>query len=195
MNKKSIVFIAGIVACALSAHVQKTFVATPATLQKVMKQVGAAAKGMKTDIVVTLHGGEYELSEPLTFGPNSSANNTHTITLRAAAGETPVISGGRQVTGWKRIHGNLWCAPLQSDHKLRSLFVNGKRCRMAGSRQLITGLGAYGEYDIKGTEPWAMGPGKAALGIKMPAGKEMMAFGNPVPSSWRDDSLLPVQLC
>lgn len=24
-----------------------------------------------------------------------------------------------------------------------------------------------------------MGPGKAALGIKMPAGKEMMAFGNP----------------
>ena len=179
MNKKSIVFIVGIVACALSAHAQKTFVATPATLQKVMKQVGAAAKGMKTDIVVTLHGGEYELSEPLTFGPNSSANNTHTITLRAAAGETPVISGGRHVTGWKRIHGNLWCAPLQSDHKLRSLFVNGKRCRMAGSRQLITGLGAYGEYDIKGTEPWAMGPGKAALGIKMPAGKEMMAFGNP----------------
>ena len=179
MNKKSIVFIVGIVACALSAHAQKTFVATPATLQKVMKQVGAAAKGMKTDIVVTLHGGEYELSEPLTFGPNSSANNTRTITLRAAAGETPVISGGRHVTGWKRIHGNLWCAPLQSDHKLRSLFVNGKRCRMAGSRQLITGLGAYGEYDIKGTEPWAMGPGKAALGIKMPAGKEMMAFGNP----------------
>lgn len=179
MNKKSIVFIVGIVACALSAHAQKTFVATPATLQKVMKQVGAAAKGMKTDIVVTLHGGEYELSEPLTFGPNSSANNTRTITLRAAAGETPVISGGRHVTGWKRIHGNLWCAPLQSDHKLRSLFVNGKRCRMAGSRQLITGLGAYGEYDIKGTEPWAMGPGKAALGIKMPAGKEMMAFSNP----------------
>lgn len=65
MNKKSIVFIAGIVACALSAHAQKTFVATPATLQKVMKQVGAAAKGMKTDIVVTLHGGEYELGEPL----------------------------------------------------------------------------------------------------------------------------------
>ena len=169
----------GFMACTLSAHAQKSFVATPATLQKVMKQVNAAAKGMKSDIVVTLRGGEYELTEPLTFGVRNSGNGAHTITLRASQGETPVISGGRHVTGWKRIHGNLWCAPLQSDSKLRSLFVNGKRCRMAGSRQLITGLGPYGEYDIKGTEPWAMGPGKAALGIKMPAGKEMMAFGNP----------------
>ena len=158
---------------------QKVIETTPQTFQKAMTALRNTVKNQKEDIVMLLHGGEYELSAPLVFDNNLSGKNGHTITLKAAQGETPIISGGRHVTGWQRIHGNLWKTNFNSNVKLRTLIVNGKRARMAGSRNLIQGLGAYGIIDITGNEPWAFGAGQAPIGIKMQAGAEMAAFRNP----------------
>ena len=158
---------------------QKVIETTPQTFQKAMTALRNTVKNQKEDVVMLLHGGEYELSAPLVFDNNLSGKNGHTITLKAAQGENPIISGGRHVTGWQRIHGNLWKTNFNSNVKLRTLIVNGKRARMAGSRNLIQGLGAYGIIDITGKEPWAFGAGQAPIGIKMQAGAEMAAFKNP----------------
>lgn len=164
---------------AASASAQKVIETTPQTFQKALKELRSAVKNQKQDVVLLMHGGEYELAQPLVFDTNLSGKNGHTITLRAAKGEQPIVSGGRHVKGWQRVHGNIWKAPFESSEKLRSLFVNGKRARMAGSRHLIQGLGAYGQIDIKGTEPWAFGAGQAPEGIKLQAGAEMSTFRNP----------------
>lgn len=163
----------------MAATAQRVIDVTPANFTASMKELKRAARSMKQDVVARFHGGEYRLEQPLVFDINSSGRSGHMIRLEAAQGEQPVLSGGVRVKGWTRVHGNLWQAPLKSNAKLRSLFVNGRRCRMAGSRNLISGLGAYGEYRIQGNEPWAFGAGTAARGLKMQSGKEMAAFRNP----------------
>ncbi|MCE9630076.1 MAG: hypothetical protein K8S94_05055 [Planctomycetia bacterium] len=59
-----------------------------------------ASGPQRRDIVVNVRGGTYDFSEALTFNAADSGKNGRTVTWRAAPGETPVISGSRQVTGW-----------------------------------------------------------------------------------------------
>ena len=59
-----------------------------------------AAGPQRRDIVVNVRGGTYDFSEALMFNAADSGKNGRTVTWRAAPGETPVISGSRQVTGW-----------------------------------------------------------------------------------------------
>lgn len=179
MKKYIFVFVAMVMLFVEQGHAQRVIETTPQTFQKSMAALRSAVKNQKEDVVVRFHGGEYELSAPLVFDTSLSGKNGHSIILKAAEGETPVISGGRHVTGWQRVHGNLWKTAFNSNEKLRTLIVNGKRARMAGSRHLIQGLGAYGKIAITGSEPWAFGAGEAPVGIKMLAGAEMGAFRNP----------------
>ena len=62
-----------------------------------------AAGPQRRDIVVNVRGGTYDRSEALTFNGADSGKNGRTVTWRAAPGETPVISGSRQVTGWAAV--------------------------------------------------------------------------------------------
>jgi len=75
------------------------------------------------DITVHIAGGTYRLSETLVFGLDDSAAPGRTITYAAAAGQQPVFTAGRPVTGWQRVtddpprlppaaRGKLWQAPL-----------------------------------------------------------------------------------
>ncbi len=54
-------------------------------------------------IVVLLHAGRYELTEPLIFNPEDSGTAQSPTIYAAAPGDEGrvVISGGRAVTGWK----------------------------------------------------------------------------------------------
>jgi len=162
-----------------SLRAEKVIEATPQTFDKAMTALRSAVKNQKEDVTLLLHEGTYELNAPLVFDVALSGKNGYTVALKAVQGERPVISGGVQVTGWQQVHGNLYKAPFKSDKKLRSLIVNGQRARMAGSRQLIQGLGAYGRISITGDEPWAFGRGRAFEGIMMQSGAEMGAFRNP----------------
>ncbi|HEY3477633.1 MAG TPA: right-handed parallel beta-helix repeat-containing protein, partial [Streptomyces sp.] len=97
-------------------------VATPARAQQL-----ARARSATDDVVVQLAGGTYRLSAPLTFTSADSAQNGHTVTWRAAAGQTPVLSGGSQVTGWtvRDAGRNIWVASVPPGADSRQLFVDG----------------------------------------------------------------------
>ena len=160
-------------------HAQQIYDATPSTLSSVLKQVQKQLKKtQKQDIVIQLQGGTYELTEPLDLDQSFSGRDSHTLTIRAAEGQTPVLSGGRTVTGWQQVNGNLWKAPLDCSVKLRSLLVNGRRATMAAAHQRSQGAGVLSRFEITGDEPWAFGPGEGVDGIKL-VDPELTCFRNP----------------
>jgi hypothetical protein len=83
---------------------------------------------MQTDIVVELADGVYPMAAPLTFTTADSGASGHTITWQAAAGAHPVLSGGKQITGWavSDTAKNIWKATAPSTFATRQLYVDGK---------------------------------------------------------------------
>jgi hypothetical protein len=92
-------------------------VATPAKAQQL-----ARAQTAGNDVVVQVAGGTYRLSAPLVFTTADSG-----VTWRAGAGQTPVLSGGSQVTGWtvQDSGQNIWVASVPQGADSRQLFVDG----------------------------------------------------------------------
>jgi len=83
-------------------------------------------------VIVYIREGLYELNEPLVFTPEDSGSDEYPIIYSAYPGESPVFSGGRRVTGWKRDRNGMWIVELpdvkNGDWYFRQLFVNGRRC-------------------------------------------------------------------
>ncbi len=79
-------------------------------------------------VTLVLADGVHRLDIPLTFGPGDSR-----ITLAAAPGARPVLSGAVDVTGWEPLPGRpgAWHAPsparLEGRATPRQLFINGAR--------------------------------------------------------------------
>jgi hypothetical protein len=107
--------------------------ATLAGAQKAVRQRVAA--GLAGDVVVTIRGGTYELTEPLVFGPEDSGAEKFSVTYRAAPGENVVVSGGSQITGWKPGADGSWTASVpgvkEGKWYFRHLFVNDRRALRA----------------------------------------------------------------
>ena len=144
-----------------------TLQAPYSSLEEAKAAVRKLNKKMNGDITVYLRGGTYSLSAPLLFTEEDSGMNGFRIVYRAYENETPVVSGGRAVTGWEpTLHRHIFSAPFHSSEKLRTLFVNGQRARMAGMEGPVTGQGSWGELKVDGTEPWAYGEGTVVKGIK-----------------------------
>ena len=101
----------------------------------------AAKMSAEKDIVVMLKGGTYDATETITFGASESGRNGHTITYRAASGETPIISGGTRLEGWT-LHDankNIYVADLPAGTELtRQFYVDGKPQRIAGTESSPT---------------------------------------------------------
>jgi len=77
----------------------------------------------RSDHTVVLSGGTYRLTSPLALaGP---------VTYKAAPGAHPVLSGGRQVTGWHQTTGGVWAASVPAGTETRQLYVNGVRATRA----------------------------------------------------------------
>ncbi len=91
-----------------------------------LRQQGATSKRRLT---VWVRGGSYFLDQPLVVGPDDSE-----LELAAYPGETPVLSGGRPVTGWRQTtlgEKELWAADLPAARggkwPFHELWVNGRR--------------------------------------------------------------------
>jgi len=82
-------------------------------------------------IMVYLRGGLYQLKEPLVFTPQDSGSADSPVIYAAYTGETPVLSGGRIIAGWKQDANGLWSAPAGTDWNFHQLFVNGQRRQRA----------------------------------------------------------------
>ncbi|MBM4032095.1 MAG: right-handed parallel beta-helix repeat-containing protein [Planctomycetes bacterium] len=124
---------------ALAADPQRTFFVAPGgsdddpgtearpfrTLEKSRDAVRAINAKMTGDIAVVLRGGTYPLARTLVFGPEDSGTNGHNVIYKALDGQTPVLSGGRAVTGWTQ-DGARWKAKTDIPN-FRQLYVNGVR--------------------------------------------------------------------
>jgi hypothetical protein len=81
-------------------------------------------------IRIRMRGGVYPLYEPLLIRPEDSGTEAGPTVIEAFPGETPVVSGGLLITGWKK-EGRYWTAPVpEQDGRaflFRQVWVNGQK--------------------------------------------------------------------
>ncbi len=87
--------------------------------------------GKESEITVWLAGGTYPISEALVFESFSPSRENAILVFKAKKGETPIISGGVELTGWRRNEEGFWEAQLpellEGQESFRELFIGGKR--------------------------------------------------------------------
>jgi len=101
-----------------------------ASIDRARQAVRTVNKNMTGDIVVMLGGGTYRIERTISFGPDDSGTGGHNVVYRAKAGEMPILSGGKPVTGWQKDENGRWkaAAPVAD---FRQLYVDGKRATRA----------------------------------------------------------------
>ena len=102
--------------------------------------------GTGRDILVLIRQGTYSLDNPLGFSPEDGGERVETdlptgafeyhelkdcfVTYAAYPGETPVISGGEQISGWNHGKDGIWSANINRKD-IKDLYANGKRLTLA----------------------------------------------------------------
>jgi hypothetical protein len=117
------------------------------TLKKARDVVRDINRGMEGDIAVCLRGGEYVLDSAFILTEEDSGHNGHTVVYRAYPGEKPVISGGKEITGWT-VHDrarNIYRAYVGENVETRQVYTGGKRAVRARSAD-----GSEWEFDKAG---------------------------------------------
>jgi len=101
--------------------------AQPCSLGGAQAAVRSAVGGMTGDLAVQLADGVYRLPAPLRFTAADSGANGHTVSWQAAPSAHPVVTGARQVTGWRQTDAgrNIWQASVGAGLDTRQLYVNG----------------------------------------------------------------------
>jgi hypothetical protein len=123
-----------------------------ATIEHARDVIRTISSNMQSPIEVIIHGGTYSISQPIKFTQNDSGQNGYDIIYRAAEGETPIFSGGVNVTNWEKIPNSpIWKARLQNIKTFRQMYVNGIRAQRAVSKKQVIGnrwvAGEFGDRD------------------------------------------------
>lgn len=105
-----------------------------ATVQRAQEAVRQHTSDMSRDIVVTVDDGTYRLDQSLVLGASDSGTNGHAVVWRAAPGARPILSGGRQISGWQLSDAanGIYRAKAMG-LETRQLYVNGRRATRARS--------------------------------------------------------------
>ena len=131
-----------------------------ATLERARDAVRALKEKKSDDIVVLIRGGIYELKKTVVFGLEDSGVSDSTVTYAAYPGETPVFSSGKEITGWKKVSGDLPGLPAAAIGKLQVADVSDKFLTL---------------YDAKGMLPRAQSerfvPKGTATELRFPKGR------------------------
>ena len=96
-------------------------------------QTAVQANNASQDVTVELATATHSITSPLTFGSADGGQNGHHVTWESAPGATPVISGGKQVSGWTSYSGTIYQANVGVGTNTRNLYVNGVEAPDAGS--------------------------------------------------------------
>ncbi|MBC7959478.1 MAG: right-handed parallel beta-helix repeat-containing protein [Vallitaleaceae bacterium] len=100
------------------------------SIEKAQQVVKSFNGNMSGDVIVYLRGGKYHITNTLKFTEKDSGTNGYNVVYKAYAGETVVVSGGKTITGWKKVANstvaNLWVAEVPDVAYTRHFFVNGK---------------------------------------------------------------------
>jgi len=105
--------------------------ATAARAQRAVRELKGQRPERDRAIVVSIRGGWYELAEPIVFRPEDSGTIQKPVTYEAVAGERPILSGGRKITGWKVGPDGRWRVTLDEvksgQWNFQQLFVDDQR--------------------------------------------------------------------
>lgn len=123
-----------------------------ATIEHARDVIRTISLNMQNPVEVIIHGGTYNISQPIKFTENDSGQNGYDIIYRAATGEAPIFSGGIHVTNWEEAPDSpLWKATLQDVKAFRQIYVNGIRAQRAASQKQVVGnrwvAGDFGDRD------------------------------------------------
>ncbi|MEI6091802.1 MAG: right-handed parallel beta-helix repeat-containing protein, partial [bacterium] len=105
------------------------------SIQKARDVVRSINKNMTGDITINLLDGTYELDSPFKLTAEDSGTNGYNIIYQSYNCETPIISGGRKITGWV-LHDtkkNIYKTVVGKTIDTRQLYVNGVRAIRARS--------------------------------------------------------------
>ncbi|MCT4596713.1 MAG: discoidin domain-containing protein [Vallitalea sp.] len=106
------------------------------TLKKARDIVRGVNSSMSQDIIIYLRGGEYSLTETFTLSEQDSGTNGYKIIYKAYNNETPIISGGKKITGWTQTNLNghsVYKANVSGISNFRELYINDTRATRANS--------------------------------------------------------------
>jgi hypothetical protein len=127
---------------------EKPLATIAAALRKAREFRRANDASIANGIHIIVRGGTYTLYEPLMIRPEDAGTPSSATYIEAAANEIPVISGGFQISGWKKVSekiiglpsiakGKIWVAdvPLTAGRssEFRQLWVNDKKATRAKS--------------------------------------------------------------
>ena len=153
------------------------------TISAAKNAVRAINRSMTGDIVVNLKGGRYNLDSALTFSYLDGATNGYKIIYQNVEGETPVITGGKAITGFREGSNGIWYAKASGFDSIYELIVNGEVATIAKT-----------ETPIHAEAFYSNGTSYAYDGISF--GKDQLPmFSNPddvfvhVTRSWMDNIL------
>lgn len=102
-----------------------------ATVARARDAARVLKRGARGPVVVYIRGGFYHLSAPLVFTPEDSGSPDAPVIYAAYRDETPVLSGGRIIAGWRQGPDNLWTAQVGTGWNFHQLFINGQRRQRA----------------------------------------------------------------
>jgi len=108
------------------------------TLTKARDVVRTVNATMTGNINMFLRGGDYPLSESFVLGASDGGRNGFTVNYKAFNNEKPIVSGGKQITGWSQVSDKkYWVAdvPISAGFAsyFRNIWVDGKRAVQARS--------------------------------------------------------------
>jgi hypothetical protein len=160
--------------------------ASVARAQQKARELRAAANTNDTGpSEIILRAGIYPLRTTFNLRPEDSGTETHPMVITAAPGETPVLSGGAEIGGWKlagRVsglpkfaRGNVWVADIPKVNgrpfEFRQLWVNDSKAirARAPNEENLERLVAWDKTNQVATIPLS-----ALVGIKKSEGLEMI---------------------
>ncbi len=122
------------------------------TIEAAQAAVRNVNDNMDGDINVYLLSGTHYITEAIVFDSEDSGSNGYYVKWQADEGETPIISGGKEVNGWQKVDGkNYYVASVPtSDGYLdyfRQLYVDGERA-MRASGAFINATGFVSQNGV-----------------------------------------------
>ena len=103
----------------------------PGTVARPWRTLHKAAQTLAAGDTVYIRAGTYRER----VVPARSGSDGNPITYAAYQGETPILCGGKRITGWRPSTGSTWVAEIPEVREgrwyFRQLFVNGPRAQRA----------------------------------------------------------------
>lgn len=96
-----------------------------ATIEEAKKKANEIKNNIDRDIVVSVRGGVYELSDEITFVPADSGVNGHKIIYRNYPEEYPIIDGGTKITNWQAYKDGIYTADIPESVSFNVLYEDG----------------------------------------------------------------------